>query len=89
MVENTAEARRLRWRLPFYTAIVGFAIFVTIALSNPDTSFVLDVFVVAPILLLISLTLIVLLIRAAFGYGRRQFLPLLATLAILWAIPAS
>jgi hypothetical protein len=89
MVGNTAEARRLGWGLPLYTAIVEFAIFVPIAFSNPDTSFFLNIFVMAPILLLVSLTLIVLLIRAAVGYGRRQFLPVLAALDILWAIPAS
>jgi hypothetical protein len=89
MVEKPVEAGRLRWRLPLCTGIVGFAVFVTMALSDPNTSFFLDTFVVLPILLLISLTLIVLLVRAAFGYGHVQFLSLLATLAVLWAIPAS
>jgi hypothetical protein len=89
MVEKPVEAGRLRWRLPLCTGIVGFAVFVTMALSDPNISYFWDTFVVLPILLLISLTLIVLLIRAAFGYGHVQFLPLLATLAVLWAIPAS
>jgi hypothetical protein len=89
MVGNATQARRRGWRLPLFTAIVEFAVFVTMAFSDPNASSVLDVFVVDPILLLISITLIILLIRAAVGYGRLRFLPLLATLAILWAIPAS
>jgi hypothetical protein len=46
----------------------------------------LFLFVVAPILLVIS---ILLLIYAAIGKGRRQRLPLLSMLAILWAISTS
>jgi hypothetical protein len=89
MVEKTMEAGRLRWRLPLYTGIIGFAVFVALELSNPNSSILLGAFVVLPIILIISLTLIVLLIRAAVGYGHVQFLPLLATLVVLWAIPAS
>jgi hypothetical protein len=88
MVEkvNATEARPRSWRLPSYTAIVAFVIFVPIAISNPDTFLFSSIFLVAPTLLIFSLILIVLLIRAALGH-RRQVLPILATLAIVWAIP--
>jgi hypothetical protein len=85
--ENPTKAGRRNWRLLSYTAIVVFAVFVPIAISNPDTVLFSSLFLEAPILLIFSLTLIVLLIRAAFGHGRRQALPILATLAIGWAIP--
>jgi hypothetical protein len=87
MIESKAEAGRLRSRLPMYAAIIGIVIFVLIGVSNPDTLFFWDLFVVAPILLISSLILIVLLIRAAIGHNRRQLLPILATLIILWAVP--
>jgi len=85
--ENTAEARRRRWRLPLYSAIIAFVIFVPIAISNPDTFLFSSIFLVAPTLIIFSLILIVLLMRAAFGLGRHLALPILATLAIVWAIP--
>ena len=89
MVENTTEVRLHRWRLPLCTAIVGLVVFLSIALSDPNSSSVLEVFLVAPILVLISIVLIILLVRAAVGYGRLRLLSPLATLAILWAVPAS
>ncbi len=89
MVENgiTTEVARRSWRLPSYTAIVAFAIFVPIAISNPDTFFFSSILLVAPTLLLFSLVLIVLLISAAFSHGRGQVLPILATIVIAWTIP--
>src|SRR5271168_5016419 len=86
--ENTAESRRRGWRLPSYSAIVAGVILVPIAFSNPDTFLFLSIFLVAPTLLIFSLILIVLLLKAAFGLGRHLVLPILATLAIVWAIPA-
>jgi hypothetical protein len=89
MVEKTTQVTRLHWRLPSYAAIVGFAIFTPIAFCHPDTFLFLNVFVVAPTLFAISVILIVWLIREAMGNSHRQLLPILATLSILWAIPAS
>jgi len=85
--EKATETCRRSWRLPSYSAILAIVIFVPIAISNPDTFLFSSIFLVAPILLIFSLILIVLLIRAAFGHGRRLVLPILATLAIVWAIP--
>ena len=84
--ENATETRPRGWRLPSYAAIAVFLIFVPIAISNPDTFLFSCVFLVAPALLIFSLVLTGLLIRAVFS-RRRQVLPILATLAIVWAIP--
>jgi hypothetical protein len=89
MVEKTTQVGGLRWRLPSYAAIIGFVIFTPIAVCHPDTFLFLNAFVVAPTLFAISVILIVWLIREAIGNSRRQLLPILATLTILWAIPAS
>jgi hypothetical protein len=86
--ENKTEADGRSWRLPSYTAIVVFVIFVPLTISNPDTFLFSSILLVAPALVLFSLILTVLLIRAALGYRRRQVVPILATLAIVWAIPA-
>ena len=86
--ENKTEADGRSWRLPSYTAIVAFVIFVPLTVSNPDTFLFSSILLVAPALVLFSLILTVLLIRAALGYRRRQVVPILATLAIVWAIPA-
>lgn len=86
--ENKIEADGRSWRLPSYTAILAFVIFVPLTISNLDTFLFSSILLVAPALVLFSLILTVLLIRAALGYRRRQVVPILATLAIVWAIPA-
>jgi hypothetical protein len=85
--EITTKAARRSWRLPLYTAIFAFVIFVPIAISNPDTFFFSSLFFLAPTLLFFSVILIVLLANSAFGHGRRQVLPILAAVALLWVIP--
>jgi len=89
MVEKTTDAGQFGWRLPTYAGIVEFVVLISIAICPTDPAFLLTVFGVAPTLLLFSIILIGLLIRAAFGNGRRQLVSILATLAILWAIPTS
>ena len=89
MVEKTTDAGRSSWHLPTYAAIVKFVVLISIAICPTDPVLFLTVLVVAPTLLVISTILIVLLVRAAFGRRHRQLLSILATLAILWAIPTS
>jgi hypothetical protein len=86
MIEKTTKASRFNWRLQSCAAFVAFVVFVAIAVCQADTSLMLFLFVVAPILLVIS---ILLLIYAAIGKGRSQRLPLLSMLAILWTISTS
>jgi hypothetical protein len=55
MVEKTAQANRFNWRLQSCAAFVAFVVFVAIAVCQADTSLMLFLFVVAPILLVISI----------------------------------
>ena len=89
MIEDSSKTRRLSWRLPFWTAIIEAFLLVPIAWSHPDTVFWLGLFLIVPAVVVISIVLIVLLIRAAIGYGRLHPLPILVTLAILWVAPTS
>ena len=88
MIERATQANRPNWRLLAYVAIVELAVLVFVALFNTDTQLLLFLLFVGPALLLTSIILIFLLFRAAVGY-RRQLLPLLATLAVLWVMPTS
>jgi hypothetical protein len=89
MPQKTIRASGLRWRLPYYAAIVAFVVFVPIAICDQDTFLFVSVFIVAPILITISLVSFVCLILAAVRDGRRQILPALAMLIVIWVIPAS
>ena len=84
MIEPTIYAPRSLWRLPLYATIIEVVVFVPLATLHPDVSLVLDIFVVATLLVIISTVLIVWMIGEA-----RQIPPILATLAILWVIPVS
>ena len=88
VVEKTTLPGWPRWRVPFYIAIAGFAIFTPMALLNPDTHLFWTVFVVAPVLLAISVVVIVWLVWGAVCNSQRNPRPILESLAILWAIPA-
>ncbi len=89
MVEETIQASRLRWRLPYYAAIVAFVIYAPIAMCGEDAFILVSVFVVAPILFIISAVLIIAMIRASLRDRPPQILPVLAMLIIIWAIPMS
>lgn len=72
---------RFSWRLLLGATVTGLSVFTVIATCQADTSLFLNVFVVAPALLVVSIaTLIYAVIR------RRQLRAILATLAVLWAI---
>jgi energy-coupling factor transporter transmembrane protein EcfT len=85
MVEKTTEADRFNWRLPSYAVFVAFVVLVSVAICPADTSVILYLFVVAPILLVVS---IFFLRRAIIGKSRQR-VQLLTVLAILWTISAS
>jgi nicotinamide riboside transporter PnuC len=71
------------WRLLLVATVIGLLIFAAIAACQADTSLFLNVFVVAPALLVGSIaSLIYAVIR------RRQLWALLATLAALWGMAA-
>lgn len=88
MVEKTTQGRLL-WRLPSYAASVGLVIVTPIATCHPDRFAFLSLFVVAPILFVISLIFVVWVIREAVDDSARQRLAILGTLTILWVIPIS
>ena len=89
MIEKTTPAGRLLLRLPSYAAIVGLVIVAPIAFCESDRFVFLSVFVVAPILIVISLIFVVWVIRKAVDNSARERLAILGTLTALWAIPIS
>jgi len=89
MAEKTIRAGQSRWRLPYYTGIVALVIFVPIAISNRDTFLFVSIFLIAPILFIISLVSLIWLVLAVVRDRRRSFLPELATLLFICAIPMS
>ena len=86
MIDKTTQPG---WRVPSCVAIVELVIFIPLAIYGPDMFFFSIIYVVAPTLTVISLALIVWLIRDAIVNRHRKLLPILGTLAILWAIPVS
>jgi len=80
-----SDATEFSWRLPLYGALVALLILVPIDLSQTDTAFFLNMFAVAPVLLLLTVSL---LIYAAIRRSRRA-LSLLATLAVVWTVSVS
>ncbi len=85
MVEKAAAAGRFSWRLPLCFMIVWLAGFATIAVCDPDVFFFLSIISSFPALLIISIALPI----YAACRDRRQLLPILAMLALLWAIAVS
>lgn len=84
MEETTIEAGGFSWRVPLCVSIFGLVVFVAMAIYPADTFFFLSVFVVAPTLLVLTISsLIYAVIR------RRHLRTMLATLAVLWAIAVS
>ncbi|HYB61761.1 MAG TPA: hypothetical protein VEH50_09800 [Methylomirabilota bacterium] len=82
MRDMSADAQ-FSWRPLLGAAVIGLLAFTAIATCHADTSLFLNVFVVAPVLLVFTIgSVIYALIR------RRQLRTILATLAVLWAIAA-
>lgn len=72
---------RFSWRLLLAVAVIGFLVFFAIATCQADTSFFLNVFGVAPALLVVSIAS---LIHAVIR--RRRLRPVVAILVVLWAM---
>lgn len=89
MVAEGVHKRRRDWRLPLYAAVAELLVLIFITFCQFDTAAFVTLLVVAPLLLIVSLVLVVLLSRAALGHGRHQLLPILVTLTILWAVPTA
>lgn len=83
MTEKSTNANPLNWRLPMCAALVAFALFISIAVCQADTALFLYLFLVGPILVVISIAL---LIHAVIGKGRRKRGTLLSTLATVWLV---
>ena len=83
MPEKTTEVSPFDWRVPGGAALVAFFVSLSIAVCQADTAIFLYLFLVAPILILLSIALP---IYAIFGKGRRKRLTLLATLGAVWVV---
>jgi hypothetical protein len=73
---------RFSWRVPLYAALAALVPIALVDLCKPDLSLLLNLFAVAPALIVLSL---VLLIYGAIRRNRRA-LSLLIALAAVWAI---
>ena len=54
MTDKITEARPFDWRLPSCAALVAFAVSISIALCQADTALSLYLFLVGPILIVLS-----------------------------------
>ncbi len=85
MTEKATGAGQSGWWLPLCTSVVGLVVLIAIAICRANTYFFLSIFVVAPALLIVSITLTI----YAAVRNRRQLLRIVTTLAMLWAIAVS
>jgi hypothetical protein len=85
MNEKPLRRNHSHWRLPLYSSIVGLIVLFAIAVSQADIALFLNVFFVAPVLVVFSIALpLFAVIRV-----QRQLLPALAGVLALWAIALS
>lgn len=83
MAEKAPEANPINWRPPLLAGFVACVIFVSIAVCQLDTALILYLFVLVPILIVVSIAL---LSYAIFVKVRRRRLTVLVTLGTLWAV---
>jgi hypothetical protein len=83
MAEKTTEASPFNWRLPLLAALVAFTVAISIAVCQSDTALFLYLFLVGPILIVMTIAL---LVYAIIGKGRRKRRTLLLTLATVWVV---
>ena len=86
MEEKAIRQDRSPRRLGLYFTIIGPIVLVAISICQADTALFLNVFVVAPFLLIVTITCLVFL---AASHHRRHTLLFIARLAFLWAIAVS
>jgi O-antigen ligase len=83
MAENRSNASPFSWRLPSIAALLAFVVFISLTVCQSDTALFTYLFLVGPILVLVSIWLIAYIIT---GKGRPKRLTLLSTLAIIWVL---
>jgi energy-coupling factor transporter transmembrane protein EcfT len=83
MTENLSNANTFSWRLPSIAVLLAFVVFISLAVCQSDTALFTYLFLVGPILVLVSISLIAYLITRK---GRPKRLTLLSTLAIIWVL---
>lgn len=88
MVGKMTETSWQTWRPALYAGIVEFAVCILLAIDGPDAVLFLGLVFVALPLVVLTIVLITRLIHTALT-KRSPLLPVLATLAIIWAIPTS
>lgn len=82
MRDKRVEPRQFRRRLPLYFIVFGSIILFAVASCQADIFLVLNVFVIAPVLVILSIALpIYLAVR-----HRSQLLPFVAAIAVLWTV---
>jgi len=86
MEEKAIRQDRSPRRLGLYFTIIGPIVLVAISICQADIALLLDVFVIAPFLLIVTITGLVFL---AVSHHRRHTLFFIARLAFLWAIAVS
>jgi hypothetical protein len=83
MAEKTTEGTSIDWRLPLCAAFIAFGVSISIAVCQADTAFFLCLFIVGPILIILS---VVALVYMLIGKSRRRRLTLLSSLAAVWVV---
>jgi hypothetical protein len=86
MVKKTTDESRFNWPLQLSAASVAFVVSIAILVCQADTGFFLELFVVAPFLVIMT---VVLLVYTSIRRGRPKRLQLLSMLAILWVVPTA
>jgi hypothetical protein len=86
MVKKMSEPGRFNWPLQLSAASVAFFVSIAILVCQADTGFFLELFVVAPFLVILT---VVSLVYTSIRRGRPKRLQLLSMVAILWAVPTS
>jgi len=82
MSDKRVEPGQFSRRLPLYFMVFGSIILFAVASCQADISLVLNVFVIAPVLVILSIALpIYLAVR-----HRPQLLPFVAAIAVLWTV---
>jgi hypothetical protein len=83
MIENPGNASRFSWRLPSIAALLAFVVFISLALCQADTALFIYLFLVGPILVLVSISLTA---YVAMRKSRPKRLTVLSGLAIVWVL---
>jgi hypothetical protein len=86
MAEIPSKASRFSWRLQSMAALLTFVVFLALTVCQSETALFTYLFVVGPILVLVSISLIAYMTTRK---ARPKLLALLSTLAIIWVLTPS